>query len=276
MTEPLVSVVMTSFNYERFIRDAIESVLDQTEPDLELIIIDDASSDSSREIIRGYQKKDDRIRTLFHPENRGIARSVNDGIGMAGGRFIASIASDDLWMADKLEKQVRVLSTDEDLVVWSEGLVIDAAGTPTGKTFTQIVPDAQKSRKSGDLFTDLLAGNYIFGSTRIVKRENLGGIRFNERLRYLNDHQFAVDLAHKYHYYFIDEPLACYRVHGQNTQTRDPAAFIIELREVYGYFLRRYGKDIPPLKRYELRVRYNWQKVREYQARRSPGPVEGK
>ncbi|MFA5295489.1 MAG: glycosyltransferase [Methanoregulaceae archaeon] len=266
-----MSVLMTSYNYERFIPDAIESVLNQTISDIELIIVDDGSTDSSRDIIRKYQGQDDRIRTLFHPENMGIARTVNDGIGMAEGIFLASIASDDLWMADKLEKQLLVLSKDEDLIVWSEGVVIDSAGTPNGMYFTQIVPDAQGSRKSGYIFEDLLAGNFIFGSTRILKRENLDGIRFNEALRYLNDHQFAVDLAYKYDYFFIDEPLACYRVHGKNTQIRDPVPFIVDLQKLYGYFLQRYGREISLIRRYELWARYYWQMIRIYQMKRRTG-----
>jgi glycosyltransferase involved in cell wall biosynthesis len=265
---------MTSFNYARFIPHAIESVLHQTFPDLELIIVDDGSSDSSKEIIEEFRKKDPRIRTIFHEKNMGIARTMNDGIDAARGIFIAFIASDDLWMVNKLDEQLKVLSGDEDLVVWSEGRVIDAAGTPTGKTFTQIVPDARGSKKSGDLFDALLVGNFIFGSTRILKRENLEGFRFNEELKYLNDHQFAVDLAHQYHYHFIKEPLGCYRIHGRNTQTRDPSVFMIELQKVYRYFLRRYGEDIPLVMRCELQVRYYWQSVRKYQATRRSAPPE--
>jgi|WetSurMetagenome_2_1015567.scaffolds.fasta_scaffold37468_2 glycosyltransferase involved in cell wall biosynthesis len=256
MPKPLISVVMTSFNYERFIPYAIESVLNQTVHDIELIIVDDGSSDASRCIIEEYRERDSRIRTLFHTRNRGISKTMNDGFAMAEGTFVATIASDDVWKREKLQKQLDVLAKDEDLVVWSEGLVIDASGSPTGRKFTQIVPDAKACRKSGDIFEDILVGNVIFGSSRIVKKENLEGIRWNESLRYLNDHQFAVDLAFRYDFFFIETPLACYRIHGHNTQTRDPAGFIRELKTLYGYFLERYGKEISWKKRYELRVRY--------------------
>jgi glycosyltransferase involved in cell wall biosynthesis len=127
---PLVSVIMTSYNYGRYISEAIESVLNQTLADLELIVIDDASSDDSAGIIERYGKTDPRVRPIYHLQNKGIARTLNEGIEAASGKFIAFIASDDSWATDKLEKQVDVLEKDEDLVVWSEGEIMDKNGRP--------------------------------------------------------------------------------------------------------------------------------------------------
>ncbi len=258
---------MTSFNYARFIPYAIESVLHQTFPDLELIIIDDGSSDSSKEIIEEFRKKDPRIRAIFHENNMGIARTMNDGIDAARGKFIAFIASDDLWMADKLDTQLKVLTRDEDLVAWSEGLVIDENGSPTGKTFTQIIPDARR-KKNRYIFEELLSGNFILGTSRILKRENLEGIRWNEDLKYLNDYQFAVDLAYKYRFCFIEEPLVCYRVHGRNTRIRDEQGHTRDLQPVYTYFLARYGNEMSLKRRIEIWIRYYREFIRIYQLRR--------
>lgn len=259
---------MTSWNYGRFLPHAIESVLQQSFSDFELIVVDDGSSDISRDIIRDFQKRDDRIRTLYHGQNMGIARSTNDGLDMARGTFLASIDADDIWMADKLKKQLGILSRNEDLVVWSDGLVIDAKGAPTGETFIGIVPGAVKKHMSGNIFGDLLSGNFINNSARILKRENIGNIRWNEDLVYLNDYQFAVDLAYRYDYFFIEEPLTCYRIHGKNTLTRDPDGIIQDLQKLYAYFLARYGTDISQVKRYEVLIRYYREMFREYQVRR--------
>lgn len=133
----LVSVVLPSYNYDKYISEAIESVLNQTFSDLELIIIDDYSTDTSREIIKGYKEKDDRIRFIFHEKNEGMARTYNDGIFSAKGKYIAILDSDDLWDLKKLEKQVKILEKDENLIVWSDGDLIDAKGNFLGKTFTQ-------------------------------------------------------------------------------------------------------------------------------------------
>lgn len=239
---PLVSVIMPSYNHERYISEAIESVLTQTFTDLELIIIDDASKDNSRQIIEGFSKKDGRIKAIFHERNMGIARTLNDGIERAKGKFITFIASDDVWIKDKLEKQVRVLEENEDLVVWAEAEIIDANGNSTGEVFTQKYhPSARK--KSGDIFEELLIGDFMHD--RILKRENLGDIRFNEALKYLNDHQFDVDLASKYEYCFIPEPLVRYRRHGTNTTLSYGEVGWLKEQIIIGeYFLRKYSNKI--------------------------------
>lgn len=133
---PLISVVMTSYNYGKYISEAIDSVLAQTFSDLELIIVDDASEDNSKDIIHSYMNKYARIKAIFHQENLGISRTVNDGWNAASGKFIASISSDDIWASDKLEKQLEILQEDEDLVVCTEGKIIDRQGRATGEFFS--------------------------------------------------------------------------------------------------------------------------------------------
>jgi len=242
---PLVSVIMPSYNHEQFVSEAIESVLNQTFTDLELIILDDASGDKSKEIIKTYQQKDSRIRTIFHNENRGIARTLNEGLEEAKGKFIAFFASDDVWARENLKKQLEVLEKNEDLVVWSESLVIDALGNPTGESFTQ-KNGASKKKKSGDIFEELLRGNYICGSSVILKRENLKDIRYDEQLKYLNDYKLMVDLARRYQFYFIPEPLAMYRIHGRNVTLSDREEGWPRDRIIIGQcFLREYGNEIP-------------------------------
>jgi glycosyltransferase involved in cell wall biosynthesis len=242
---PLVSVLMPSYNHERYISEAIEGVLNQTFADFELIIIDDASKDKSKEIIKIYKEKDSRIRTIFHNENKGIARTLNDGFEEAKGKFIAFTASDDVWVKDKLKKQLEVLEKNEDLVVWSESLIIDALGNPAGEFFTQKYR-ASKRKESGDIFEELLKGNYICATSVILKRENLKDIRFDEQLKYLNDYKFAVDLARRYKFYFIPEPLAMYRIHGRNVSLSDREEGWQKDQIIIGqYFLRKYGDEIP-------------------------------
>jgi glycosyltransferase involved in cell wall biosynthesis len=213
---PLVSVIIPSYNHERYVAESIESVLRQDFDDFELIIIDDASTDASRQIVQRYERDDSRIRAIFHEANCGIAKTVNDGIEAARGKFIAFSASDDVWMESKLSKQLKAMERDENLVVWSEGELIDDAGRPLGKSFSDKQRSASR-KKSGAIFQELLKGNYVFGTTLLFKRENLGAIRFDERLLYLNDHKFALDLARKRDFYYIAEPLARYRIHGRNT-----------------------------------------------------------
>jgi glycosyltransferase involved in cell wall biosynthesis len=166
---------MPSYNHANYISDAIESVLEQSFKDIELIIIDDCSEDNSKDVIQSYKKKDARIRTIFHEENLGIARTYNDGLDAAEGKYIAFLDSDDVWKRNKLDKQLAILRKDENLVVWSEGIIIDQEGKPAGQTFTQREGGSNR-RKSGDIFEALLLSNFVFDSSLIVKRSNIDGV----------------------------------------------------------------------------------------------------
>lgn len=240
---PTVSAVLSSYNYGAYISQAIESVLAQSFDDLELIIVDDASVDDSRQIIERYARADSRIRTKYHSENLGVSKTINDGWSMARGKFIANISADDMWMKDKLESQVKVLEKDEDLVVWSEGEIIDGKGAPTGELFTHIHGAAQR-KKSGGILAELLKGNFILASSRIFKRQNLQGRNYNESLKHLGDYQFAVDMAKDYDYYFFERPLAKYRIHGKNTVQVDLAGHYRDSIALNRYFLQTYGRGM--------------------------------
>jgi glycosyltransferase involved in cell wall biosynthesis len=241
---PTVSVIMPSYNHQAYIHEAIESVLKQSFDDFELIIIDDASKDRSKEIIQAYEEKDDRIWAIYHRENQGIAKTVNEGLERAEGKFIALFSSDDLWRENKLKKQLEILEKKEDLIVWSEALVIDARGNFTGETFTQM-HRAIKRKKSGYIFEELLKGNYICGQSAIFKRESVENIRFDEELKYLNDYKFFLDLARKYEFYFIPEPLVFYRIHRENTILKDRLGWRIDSIKLDESLLKKYGDNIP-------------------------------
>jgi glycosyltransferase involved in cell wall biosynthesis len=178
--------------------------------------VDDASTDVSRQIIDSYAAKDHRIQVIFHEYNKGISKTVNDGIEAARGQFIAQIDSDDVWVADKLTKQLAVLERDEDLIVWSDGEIIDDSGRSTGKSFNERRRVSSK-KKSGDIWQELLGGNFILGSSVVYKKQNLGNIRYDERLPYMNDYKFYLELARNYEFYYIAELLAQYRIHERNT-----------------------------------------------------------
>ena len=101
---PKVSVLLANYNGEKHLHEAIESVLEQTYQDFEFVIIDDASTDSSRKVIENYHDK--RIKKYYAEKNRNIAYSLNLALSMASGEYIARIDSDDVWELNKLETQV--------------------------------------------------------------------------------------------------------------------------------------------------------------------------
>jgi glycosyltransferase involved in cell wall biosynthesis/SAM-dependent methyltransferase len=241
---PEISVIMPSYQHARFLSDAIDSVLLQSFTDIELIIIDDGSRDGSQNIIRNYAIHDPRIKPIFHPTNQGISRTVNDGLARAKGSFVAFLASDDIWARKKLEKQYQVLLNDRDLIVWSEAEIIDEKGRSLNTTFSKFCP-ALSCRRTGNLFQDLLWGNYVLGSTMMLSRESACEVGFSEDLQYLNDYRFIVDLAYKHQFLWIGMPLVQYRVHNNNTQNNAVDGHNIDLAPLSKYFLAKYGSELP-------------------------------
>ncbi|MFC2166810.1 glycosyltransferase family 2 protein [Acidobacteriota bacterium] len=233
---------MASYNHEQFIAETIESVLNQTFADFELNIVDDGSLDNSKEIINKYAELDPRIRFVFHEKNEGIARTYNDGLDMARGRYIALVASDDIWNKVKLQKQLDIMNKNENLVVWSEAAIIDSKGKYTGRLFTEMV-GAIRRKKSGDIFEELVRGNYLCAHI-FAKKEYFQTLRFDEDLKYLNDYKLLLELANNCRFHFLSEPLVRYRIHKGNTINSDAVNWRKDMIKLGEEILQKYDHKI--------------------------------
>lgn len=240
---PVISVVMTSYNHDKFLAEAIESVLSQTFEDIELIVVDDASEDRSREIICDFQRRDARVRSILHEHNQGISSTTNDGFSAARGQYIAYMQSDDVWEPDKLDVQLQILSQNRQLIVWSDASVIDGAGLAQGVLFTERCKATAK-QKSGNLFRELMTSNFICGQSALFQKEVTERIRFDPALVYLNDYKFFLDAAHDYEFCFIDKALVKYRIHGDNSIGKNTAIWQKDLFRLRKYVLHTYGEQV--------------------------------
>jgi len=141
MEKPLVSIITPTYNHEKFIKYCFKSVLRQTYTNWEMIVVDDASSDKTPEIIRLYAKKDKRIKFILHKINYGIYRlseSYNEALSISQGKFIAILEGDDFWPHDKLEKQLPLFEEDKVVLTWGRGAYVDEEG----KFIRFIIPTA--------------------------------------------------------------------------------------------------------------------------------------
>lgn len=164
-SQPLVSIIMPSYNAESYIAESIESVLHQTYTNWELIITDDCSSDHTPEIVQSYCKQDSRIDFAIAQHHSGIAGTRNQCLSRAKGRFVAFLDNDDLWYPEKLEKQVRFMIENRCSFIYSEYELMNEDGTPKGKTIkTAGVIDYNKYLK-----------NTIIGSGTIMLDTNKTG-----------------------------------------------------------------------------------------------------
>jgi glycosyltransferase involved in cell wall biosynthesis len=207
-----VSVFIANFNYGRYIGKTLDSVLAQTYRDFEIVIVDDGSTDNSRDLLQDYQSRHpDKVRYSWHEGhiNKGVTITSNVAIERSRGKYLAWTGSDDLWFPDKLEKQMLCFAANPDIgMVYSYANVIDE--------YDQPFPGLMGSDVSGNAFRKLLAGNVICASTVVIARDCLNKVGgFNESLVY-SDWELFIRIAAKCRIGFVAEPLASYRVHGGN------------------------------------------------------------
>lgn len=200
-----VSVILPTYNRAHSICRAVESVLGQTYPAWELLVIDDGSTDNTAEIIAGYAALDDRVRYCGQTCNRGVSAARNEGIRQARYGYIAFQDSDDVWRADKLEKQMRVFEESP-----GTGMVYCAMrGTRQDGSVVRI-PDTSIDRRllRGNLYGLLLQGNVIGAPAAVTRRECMekcGG--FDESLSCLEDWELFLRIAKAYEAGYVDEAL---------------------------------------------------------------------
>lgn len=163
----LISVVMPNYNGHRFVEQAIDSVLHQTYPNFELLVVDDCSKDDSLSLIQ--QKAQSRIKVIALEHNAGVANARNVGIKEAKGEFIALLDNDDLWAEDKLERQLALARNGADIVYCSYDF-IDEQNKPIKKPF--IVPQQTN-------FNKMLVSSVISCSTSFIKTELMQRHPFN-------------------------------------------------------------------------------------------------
>ncbi|MGA3058962.1 MAG: glycosyltransferase family 2 protein [Candidatus Bathyarchaeia archaeon] len=239
-SNPVFSVIMPCYNHERYVDYAINSVISQTLSDLELIIIDDFSTDRSKDKIRSWAKRDGRIKAIFHSKNEGIARTLNEGLKNSRGKYIALMASDDMYKENALEKALTIFELQHYSVVIVEGECIDSKNKKQGLCFSELY--RKPSGHNGNFFPDLIKFNFV--CTGMFKRSALGNgrISYDENLKYLNDWLFWLELAHEYKFAYIDKPLYYYRLHQTNSHKRENITG--DFLKAYDFVIKKYCNSL--------------------------------
>jgi len=238
---PRVSAIIPCYNGERFVADAVRSVLAQTESRVEAIVVDDCSSDSSVEVLESLLS-DPRLRILRHSGNRGIAAARNTGIRASSAEFIGLLDQDDLWLPGKIERQLQAFSDGPpDLgLVFSPVETRDAEGRPLRVIEGVRPPDHLGEMSRTDALRALYRANFITTASALVRREcfvELG--LFDEKIRGgADDFEFWLRLATRYRMHQLSVPVAVRRVHGGNYSADAPRMY----GESMGY-VERFGRE---------------------------------
>lgn len=230
--KPMISVIIPTYNRAHLVGRAIQSVLDQTYRDFEIIVVDDASIDNTEEVVAGFN--DGRIRYIRRRENRGGSAARNTGIKEAKAKFIAFLDSDDEWLSDKLRKQMdrfKISSKKVGVIYCGRCRVWDE----TQEVAERVIPSLR-----GDLFVNLLMGCFVQGSTPVIRRDcfRKTGL-FDEALPSNHDWDMWIRLSRYYEFDFIPQVLVKYHLHGAQMTTDLDAK--MRSREA---ILRKYRVDL--------------------------------
>lgn len=231
---PLISVVMPTFNREMFLREAIQSVLDQTFRDFELIIIDDGSTDGTKDVVNSFP--DHRIHYIYQ-SNRGRSNARNHALHIARGRYIAFLDSDDLYLPDKLQLQVDFLNMHPEFsMVYTSAYCMDETGA--------LLHDSYAATVSGDIYQEIAfyVPVTITLPTVMVSREvfeKVGG--FDEKMDRFEDTDMWRRIAKEVLVGAMPEYTCLLRTHSGNALARqDP---IVVYRSVISYIDKVFIED---------------------------------
>lgn len=207
-SSPTVTVVLPTYNRARVIGETIDSILAQQFHDFELLVVADGCTDETDAVVTAYG--DPRIRIVHQPNSGGPAKPRNTGVQQARGRYIAFCDDDDLWVPEKLQKQIAWMESTPDI----------ALSYTSGVTFGEGDYFAKRTIKRGprgDHFRRLLYGNFVPNSSVVVRKSVLdvvGPFNVDTRLHGVEDYEMWLRISYRYRLACLDEPLIRYRIHG--------------------------------------------------------------
>ena len=209
---PKVSVIIPTYNRADLLPRAIKSVLNQTFKDFELIIVDDGSTDNTKEVVKGFQKEDGRIRYIWQENSGGAAKPKNKGIKNSKGDYIAILDSDDEWLPEKLQKQLELFKNSSNPQIGFVSCHALIINEKNGKKLEYRIP------RYKNVLKNILTHDYMgSGSGMIYKKTVFDDIGlFDEKLKTGQDWEMRIKLARKYDFDFVDEPLFKYYIHSEN------------------------------------------------------------
>ncbi len=210
----IVSVIAVCFNHTRFVVQALESIKSQTYQNIEVIILDDCSTDNSVETIREWLSTAGvDYKFVAHASNQGVCKTFNEGLCATRGKYISLLATDDAWVPEKIERQVEEMEElDEDVgVLYSDAYLMDEEGNELPGLFIERHRELA-SIPVGNIFSDLADGNFIPAMSTLIRRTCYEAVgRYDERLCY-EDWDMWLRISNQFRFAFSDFVSAHYRI----------------------------------------------------------------
>lgn len=206
MKRPLVSIIMSTYNGSKYIEESIKSVLNQSYSNFEFIIINDFSTDNVEKIISKYQKKDNRIIYIKNEQNLKLTKSLNKWIKIAKWEYIARIDDDDIWLKEKLEKQINFMEENKDYwLCWTSTIIINS----NWKEIEKI----KMRNKNENIKRNILKSNQFIHSSIIMRKKILEEVWwfYDEKWNWAEDYELWLRIWQISKFYNLNEYLLKYR-----------------------------------------------------------------
>lgn len=205
---PLVSVIVPCYNHEKYVEETIESIVNQTYKNIELIVIDDGSKDASPQIIHKLSKKYNF--KFIHRPNRGLSATLNECIELSKGKYVSVCASDDKLKLDKVEKQVKFMENNLHYgMCYGKVILFEDNGNET--------PLEIKHSRGGWIFDDLIVNQFhIPAVSNMIRKSVFQDVGVFDENLWVEDWDMWLRIANKYQIGYLDEYLAYYRQHETN------------------------------------------------------------
>lgn len=253
---PKVSVIIPTYNYAKYLPETIDSVLRQTYQDLEIIVIDDGSTDNTKEIIQRYIRSSDKIKYILQ-ENKGPAAARNRGIKEAKGEYIAFLDSDDIWVTEKLDIQASYLEQNKDIFfLYAKADVLNEHGKKIG-----IKPESNQHHEFKKL---IFEWGYFPTATVMIRKECFDKVGFfSEDLRIMEDIHLWIRISRHYKMHGMDQILGIYHRHSNNV-TLNKELVYKSTAMVYEKILAEFPNDVPRKKLRQRIAQYYYQLGKYY------------
>lgn len=232
MSAVQVSIIIPTYNRATYIGEALTSIINQTYTHWECLVIDDGSTDNTKNIIDSFHTKDHRIRYIKRPNNypKGSNGSRNYGLSLAQGQYIAFCDDDDYWLHDKLEKQIPIFQQHPEVGLVTGNIeYVNSDGIRTGRVIKQ-------TGNHGYVFEEILLKNRLSMITPVIKREVFDKVGlFNTNFVIFEDWEYWRRVAYYYPFYALQDVLACVRKHDSNTSlivTQKPSEQFVRYRKL--------------------------------------------
>ena len=223
--KPLVSVIIPAYNHEKYIIDCLKSVINQTYSNIQIIVINDGSTDSTERVIKEFINSTNSNINFISKRNEGICKTLNKGLNIAKGKYISCLASDNMFAPQMIEKEVEFMENNKSIgLVYTDAYFINF-NKITNKKYTDYKQIIKKCFRKGiqnkDIYEILLTDDIILASSTLIKKECFEVLGpFDETLK-AEDYDMWFRITKEYPIGFIDEPLCYYRIHDMNVSNKN-------------------------------------------------------